>query len=191
MHLLEMERPHLVLLDLMVPGTSGFELMARIRKASDVPIIFLSGNDQEENIVKAINMGADDYIVKPFSPTELLARVAASLRKRGSAGADTPRQPYRLGELTIDYEDRTVTVLGRPVRLTATEYKLLFELSVSAGRVLTHDQLLQRVWGTEYSGEGRLVRAFVTKLRHKLGDDASNPRYIFTEVNVGYRMAKP
>ena len=102
-----------------------------------------------------------------------------------------PRQPYRLGDLTINYADRGVTLSGRPVRLSATEYKLLFELSISAGRVLTHDQLLQRIWGQEYSGEGQLVRVFVGNLRRKLGDDANNPTYIFTEPRVGYRMAKP
>ena len=191
MHLLEMEQPHLVLLDLMVPGTDGFELMKRIREVSDVPIIFLSGSDKEENIVKALSTGADDYIVKPFSSTELLARVAASLRKWAAGAQPKAREPYRLGDLTIDYADRGVTVSGCPVQLTSTEYKMLFELSVNAGRVLTHDQLLQRVWGTEYSGEAQLVRAFVKKLRRKLGDDAREPKYIFTELGVGYRMAKP
>ena len=191
MHLLQMEQPHLVLLDLMMPGTSGFELMSRIRKVSHVPIIFLSANDQEENIAKALDMGADDYMIKPFSATELLARVGASLRKWERASAAPTNQSYRLGDLTIDYAERSVTVSGRPAPLTSTEYKLLFELSVNAGRVLTQDQLLQRVWGTEYSGQGHLVRAFVTKLRHKLDDDASNPKYIFTEINVGYRMPKP
>ena len=191
MHLLEMEQPNLILLDLILPGTSGFELMGRIRKVSDVPIIFVSADDQDENIAKALNRGADDYIVKPFSSTELLARVAASLRKRGLADADTPRQPYWLGELTINYADRVVAESGRQVHLTSTEYKLLFELSTNAGRVLTQDQLLQRVWGSDYSGAGHLVRAFVTKLRRKLGDDANTPKYIFTELNVGYRMPKP
>ncbi len=191
MHLLQMEQPHLVLLDLMMPGTSGFELMSRIRKVSHVPIIFLSANDQEENIAKALDMGADDYMIKPFSATELLARVGASLRKWERASAAPTNQSYRLGDLTIDYAERSVTVSGRPAPLTSTEYKLLFELSVNAGRVLTQGQLLQRVWGTEYSGQGHLVRAFVTKLRHKLDDDASNPKYIFTEINVGYRMPKP
>ena len=165
--------------------------MGRIREVSEVPIIFLSANDQEENIAKALSMGADDYIVKPFSSTELLARIGACLRRRGSAGTTKPRQPYRLGDLTINYADRGVTLSGRPVRLSATEYKLLFELSISAGRVLTHDQLLQRIWGQEYSGEGQLVRVFVGNLRRKLGDDANNPTYIFTEPRVGYRMAKP
>ena len=191
MHLLEMERPHLVLMDLIVPGTSGFEMMKRIREVSEVPIIFLSANDQENNVVKALGMGADDYIVKPFSSTELVARVEACLRKRGSAVTDEPRQPYRQAELTIDYVDRAVTLSDRPVPLTATEYKLLFELSINAGRVLTHDQILERVWGPEYSGGGNLVRVFVGNLRRKLEDDARKPKYIFTEPGVGYRMDKP
>ena len=191
MRLVEAEQPHLVLLDLMLPGTSGFELMGRIREVSEAPIIFLSANDQEENVVKALSMGAEDYIVKPFSSTELLARVASSLRKRRGADASASRLPYMLEDLTIDYSDRSVTVSGRPVKLSATEYKLLFELSISAGRVLTHDQILQRVWGWEYSGDVDLLRSTVKNLRRKLGDDASNPRYIFTEPRVGYRMAKP
>ncbi len=192
MRLLEVEQPHLVLLDLMVPGTSGFELMSRIRQMSDVPVIFLSANDQEENVVKALSMGADDYIVKPFSSTELVARVEASLRKRRAVGATMPRQPFKLEGLVINYTDRSVTVSGHPVQLSATEYKLLFELSINAGRVLTRDQILQRVWGAEhYSGEGDLLRSTVRNLRRKLGDDARRPRYIFTEPRVGYRMAKP
>ena len=191
MRLMETEHPHLVLLDLMLPGISGFELMDRIREVSDVPIIFLSANDQEENIVKALAMGADDYMIKPFSSTELLARVASSLRKRRGAGTTAPLQPFNVGDLAIDYADRSVTVSGRPVGLSATEYKLLFELSTNAGRVLTRDQILRRVWGLEYSGERDLLRAAVKNLRRKLGDDANDPRYIFTEPRVGYRMAKP
>ena len=192
MRLVETERPHLILLDLLIPGTSGFELMERIREVSDAPIIFLSGDDQEKNIVKAINMGADDYIAKPFSPTELVVRVAASLRKREQAGAAGPRRPYRMGDLAIDYADRVVTVSGSPVALSATDYKLLSELSINAGRVLTHDQILDRVWGPEYSaGEREPLRAAVKNLRRKLGDDANSPKYIFTVPRVGYRMAKP
>ena len=191
MRLVETEHPHLVLLDLMLPGTSGFELMARIREVSEVPIIFLSANDQEENVVKALAMGADDYMIKPFSSTELLARVALSLRKRRGAGSAAPLQPFNVGDLAIDYADRSVTLSGRPVGLSATEYKLLFELSTNAGRVLTRDQILRRVWGSDYSGERDLLRAAVKNLRRKLGDDANDPRYIFTEPRVGYRMAKP
>ena len=128
MHLLELEQPHLVLMDLMVPGTSGFELMGRVREVSDVPVIFLSANDREENVVKALKIGADDYIVKPFSSTELTARVEASLRKRIAAGTTVQRQLYRLDALSINYADRAVSVSGRRVQLSATEYKLLFEL---------------------------------------------------------------
>ena len=135
-------------------------------------------------------MGADDYIVKPFSKTELLARIAASLRKRGLAGTTVLRQAYCLGDLTIDYADRAVIVSGRPVGLSGTEYKLLFELSINAGRVMTHDQILRRVWGRDYSGESQLLRATVKNLRRKLGDDANDPRYIFTQPRVGYRMDK-
>ena len=191
LRLVEAEQPHLVLLDLMLPGTSGFELMGRIREVSEAPIIFLSANDQEENVVKALSMGAEDYIVKPFSSTELLARVASSLRKRRGSHMNVSRQPYRLEDLTIEYSDRSVTVSGRPVKLSATEYKLVFEMSISAGRVLTHNQILQRVWGWEYSGDVDLLRSTVKNLRRKLGDDANDPRYIFTEPRVGYRMEKP
>ncbi len=191
MRLVEAEQPHLVLLDLMLPGTSGFELMGRIREVSEAPIIFLSANDQEENVVKALSMGAEDYMVKPYSSTELLARVASSLRKRRGTDGNVSRQPYQLEDLTIGYSDRRVTVSGCVVKLSSTEYKLLFELSISAGRVLTHDQILQRVWGWEYSGDVDLLRSTVKNLRRKLGDDANDPRYIFTEPRVGYRMPKP
>ena len=128
---------------------------------------------------------AQDDVVKPFSPTELVARIQAALR-----GRDTPPEPYRLGDLAIHYEERQVTVAGRPVQLTVTEYDLLRALSVNAGRVLTHEFLLRRVWGPQNSGDARLVRAFVKKLRRKLGDVATSPAYIVTEPRVGYRMAK-
>ena len=122
---------------------------------STVPVIFLSAHDGEEHVVQALRMGADDYIVKPFSPNELVARIEASLRKRAVFDHAEVHKPYRLGELTIDYMERGVTMSDRPVQLTATEYKLLFELSINSGRVLTHDQILQRVWGPEYSGDAQ------------------------------------
>ena len=136
-------------------------------------------------------MGAADYVVKPFSPTELVARIRAALRKGAASGRTEPREPYVLGDLTINYAERLVTVAGRSVHLSATEYKLLFELSVNAGRVLTHDQLLRRVWDQDYPEGSQLLRTYVTYLRNKLGDDAKSPTYISTEPRVGYRMAKP
>ena len=189
--LVEAERPRLLLLDLMLPGTDGFALMQRIAEVSDAPVIFPSAYGGDENVARALELGADDYLVKPFSPAELTARIKAALRRRAAA-TDRPedRTPYRLGALTIDYAQRAVTVAGQPVRLTATEYTLLLELSFNAGRVLTYDHLLRRVWGPEYAGDAHLVRAFVKNLRRKLGDDAGAPVYIFTERRVGYRFAK-
>ena len=182
--LMKEEAPHLVLLDLMLPGSDGIELMHRILKTADVPVIFVSVYGQDDVIVRAFDMGAVDYVVKPFSPTELAARIRAALRRRAG-----PSEPYSLGDLSIDYPGHRVAVAGRPVRLTPTEYELLVELSVHAGRVLTHDQLLQRVWGPERTGEPWLVREVVKRLRRKLGDDANSPRYVITEPRVGYRMA--
>ena len=184
------EEPRLVLLDLMLPGSDGMELMKEIREVSDVPIIFLSVNGQEEIIAMAFENGADDYVVKPFSPTELVARIKAALRKREAPEWAEPSEPYVFGELTIDYAERRVTLAGRLVQLTAIEYGLLFELSANAGRVMTYDRLLQRVWGLRSSGDSRRVRTATKQLRRKLGDDANNPTYILNEPRVGYRMEK-
>ena len=186
--LLETEKPELVLLNLVLPGTDGFDLMARIPDVSEVPVIVLSGRGRGHDITRAFELGASDYVVKPFSPTELVARIRAALRKRA-----LPRQPepFQFADVAIDYVERRVTVAGLPAQITPTEYKLLFELSTNAGRVLTHDQLLQRVWGEDRSADLRVLRSFVKSLRSKLGDDARNPSYIFTEPSVGYRLAKP
>ncbi len=188
--LIEAEKPHLVLMDLALPGADGVELTKRILEVTDVPVIFLSGHGGDQDVARALEAGADDYIVKPFSPTELVARIEAVLRRQAASDRTRAREPYLLGDLAINYAERRVTVDGRPVQLTATEYKLLFELSVNAGRVLTHDQLLRRGWGPDHPDDSRLLRSFLKKLRRKLGDDADNPTYIFTEPRVGYRMAK-
>ena len=188
--LMDEESPHLVLLDLMLPGNDGFEVMKDILKSEDVPVIFLSMYGQDDVVARALDMGASDYVVKPFSPTELVARIRAALRKRVAPYQAEPSEPYDAGGLSIDYAQRRVTLAGHPVELTATEYALLYELSVHAGRVLTHDQLLRRVWGPERTGEPWQVREVVKRLRRKLGDDAQDPSYIFTVPRVGYRMAK-
>ena len=188
--LVEEERPHLVLMDLVLPGSDGVDLMQAILATSEVPVIFVSAYGEEEQVTRALDMGAADYVVKPFSPSELAARIRAALRQRAGLGLAGLPRPYALGALAIDYAERRVTVGGRPVELTPTEYGVLYELSAQAGVVVTYAQLLLRVWGTGHSGDAGLTRTIVTRLRQKLGDDASDPTYIFTEPRVGYRMAK-
>jgi DNA-binding response OmpR family regulator/signal transduction histidine kinase len=189
--LVEEEEPDLVLLDLMIPGTSGFDLLRHMREFSNAPVIIVTASEREEDTVQALKMGADDYVIKPFSPTELLARIEAVLRRRVSPDLLQERPPFALDNLSINFAERQVTLAGQPISLTATEYKLLYELATHAGRVLTHDQLLQRVWGSEYQGETVLLRSFVALLRRKLADDARHPRFIFTEPGVGYRIPRP
>ncbi len=184
-HLVTTGQPRLVLMDLMLPGTDGIELMERIPEMDRLPVIFISGYGRDEMIARALEMGATDYIVKPFSPTELVARVHAALRRRGE-----PPRTFQLGELAIHYEERRVTLAGKPVRLTAIEYELLRTLSVNAGRTVTYQSLLRQVWDRRDTGDYRTVRAFVRKLRHKLGDDAASPTYIFTARQVGYRIPR-
>ena len=185
--LIQTEKPHLVLLDLMLPGTDGVELMQTVPELADLPVIFISGYGRDETIARALEAGAEDYVVKPFSPTELTARIRAALRRRSNP------VPFVLGDLAIDYDRRRVSVAGRPVTLTPTEYELLRVLAQGAGRVLTHEALLRQVW----AGRGRskatpkIVRAYVKRLRHQLGDDAARPAWIVNERGVGYRMARP
>ena len=187
--LMKEEKPHLVLLDLVLPDSNGIDLMQTLLGIAEVPIIFVSGYGKDLVIAQAFEQGATDYIVKPFSPTELIARVRAALRRLVPHQIE-PSEPYVLGDLTIDYADRRVMVASRLVDLTAAEYKLLFELSLNAGRVLSHGQLLRRVWGQAHSGDVRVIRTLVKRLRRKLDDSASNPTYIFAEPRVGYRMPK-
>ncbi|WP_419932894.1 ATP-binding protein [Candidatus Poriferisodalis sp.] len=187
-HLLATEMPHLAVLDLVLPGTDAFELIRRSPKVLEVPVIIVSGRGDDQLVAKAFELGAADYIVKPFSPTELLARIAAALRRRAQS---QHTEPYRLADLTVDYMTHTVTVAGRVVSLTPTEYKLLSELCTNAGRDLSYEQLLEAVWGDGASGDAQRVRTFVKDLRAKLGDDARRPTYILTVPSVGYRAAVP
>ena len=183
------ERPRLVLLDLMLPDTDGIELMRTVPALAELPVIFISGYGRDETVARALGAGAgagaDDYIVKPFSPTELTARVRAALRRRSEP------ERFVLGELAIDYERRRASVGGRDVALTVTEFELLRALSLNAGRISTHQWLLARVWAARGHDDPKIVRAYVKRLRRKLGDDAANPVWIFNERGVGYRIPRP
>ena len=183
--LIRTKKPQLILLDLILPGIDGIELMERIREIADVPVVFVSAYGRGETIARALEGGAADYLVKPYSAAELTARVRAVLRRQANP------QAFLLGDLAIRYELREVRIAGRRIELTATEYELLSVLALHAGRVVTYDALQRRVWpGREYV-DTRRVHAFVKTLRRKLGDDAKRPAYILTERGVGYRMVGP
>ena len=181
----------LIVMDIAGKEEECFRTLRRARETFNLPAIVLCDRDDEDYVVRAFEMGADGYMVKPFPPSEMIARIKAILRRSNSAGGTSSGSLFELRDLLINFYERTVTVSGQPVQLTTTEYKLLSELSNSAGRVLTQDMLLQRIWGPEYMGEPQLLRSYVKSLRQKLGDDARKPTYIFTEHGVGYRMAKP
>ncbi len=185
------ERPRLILMDITGREEESFRILRGSANPLNLPAIVLCDRGDEEYVVRAFEMGADGYMVKPFSPFELIARIRATLRRLNAGGGPAGNRAFQLGDLHIDFDARTVQVSGQPVQLTVTEYKLLAEFSHSAGRVLTQDSLLQRIWGWEYAGESQLLRSYVKSLRRKIGDDARQPRYIFTERGVGYRMAKP
>ncbi|MFQ5612704.1 MAG: response regulator transcription factor [Anaerolineae bacterium] len=175
----------LVVLDIMMPGPDGFEVCRAIRRQSEVPIIMLSARGQEKDIVRALNLGADDYLTKPFGVEEMLARVRAVLRRTSYASAIL-RPPLAVDDLRIDFAAQQVTVQGRKVQLTPTEYDLLVHLAINAGRVLTHRVLLQAVWGPEYGDETEYLWAYIRRLRRKLEPEPHNPRYILTQPGVGY-----
>ena len=179
------EKPHLVLLDLVLPGSDGIELMQRVPELSDLPVIFISAYRRDETVAQALEAGAVDYVAKPFSPMELVARVRAALRRHAEP------QPFVLGDIAIDYTERRLTVRGEAVELTATEYELLRVLSLDAGRIVTFESLLRRVWANRENADANLVRIFIKNLRRKLGDSAASPTYLFNQRGVGYRMAKP
>ena len=184
-------KPHLVLLDLMLPETDGIQLLTTVPQLTRTPVIFLSAYGRDHTIARALEAGAVDYIVKPFSPTELVARIQAALRQQATPQSQEPSEPYQTGELTIDYANRAASLAGRPLRLTGTEYRLLVELSANGGQVLTHHHLLRQVWGMGHPGHSGPIRTAIKNLRRKLGDNALNPTYIFNEPRIGYRMPEP
>ncbi len=180
--------PDLILLDVMMPDIDGFEVLRMIREISSVPVIMLTAKGEEDDRVRGLELGADDYITKPFSPRELVSRVRAVLRRTESASAGTHGVIQVDDRLKLDFDRREVWVDGKLVQLRPTEYRLLYHLVQNAGWVLTHEQLLTKVWGYEYRDEPHYVRLYINYLRKKLEKDPSNPKYILTERGVGYRF---
>lgn len=181
--------PDLILLDVMMPDIDGFEALQMIREISSVPVIMLTAKGEEEDKVRGLELGADDYITKPFSPRELTSRVKAVMRRAEMGTASPSHEMIDVdSRLKIDFGKREVWVDGEIVKLRPTEYRLLYHLVQNAGWVLTYDQLLAKVWGYEYRDEPHYVRLYINYLRQKLEPDLANPRYIFTERGVGYRF---
>jgi two-component system KDP operon response regulator KdpE len=188
LQLLETEEPDIVLLDLMLPEADGFDLCRQIRERSSVAVIVVSARGGERDKITALNMGADDYMTKPFSVEELLARITATLRRTRSAGGAEPGPPViTVGEIVIDLANQQVTRRGEPVHLTPTEFSLLRELVTNRGKLLSHAHLLRRVWGPSYQTETEYVRVYVRRLRAKLETDESQP-LIITAPRAGYRF---
>lgn len=180
--------PDLVLLDVMMPDIDGFEVLQMIREISNVPVIMLTAKGEEDDRVRGLELGADDYVTKPFSPRELVSRVRAVLRRVDTGSTDSPDVIEVDEHLKLDFSKREIWLDGELVKLRPTEYRLLYHLVKNAGWVLTYDQILSRVWGYEYRDEPHYVRLYINYLRQKLEKDPSNPIYILTERGVGYRF---
>ena len=189
---IEQHAPDLVLLDVMMPRMDGFTVCQRVREFSPVPIIIVTARGQDQDKVRGLDLGADDYLTKPFSIEELLARVRAALRRAqftASEQAHAMHTTTTIGDLTIDFAQHLVTMGGREIELTPTEYRILAYLAQNAGHVMTQDLLLEHIWGTEYVGEGHMLQVNINRLRHKIEPDPMHPRYILTKVGIGYLLA--
>ena len=187
----ERSHPDIVLLDVGLPDVDGFTVLTRIRAFSDVPVVILTARDDAMDKVKGLELGADDYVTKPFNHLELLARVRAVLRRLDMPAPASRAPSFRSGELEVDFARQEVRLRGERVDLTPTEYQLLYHLVRNAGHVLQHGTLLAKVWGREYVDEVDYVRVYIRRLRDKLGDDPDHPRYIQTERRLGYRFIAP
>ena len=188
----EAHSPDLVLLDVMMPRMDGFTVCERIREFSTVPIIIVTARGQDQDKVRGLDLGADDYLTKPFSVDELLARVRAVLRRAqftANEHAHVLRTTITIGDLVVDYEQHLVTMAGAEVPLTPIEYRILAYLAQNVGRVVTQDLLLEHVWGSEYLGESHMLQVNINRLRHKIEADPTHPRYLLTKVGVGYLLA--
>ena len=184
----EREHPDIVLLDVGLPGMDGFGALREIRVFSDVPVVMLTARDDAMDKVKGLELGADDYVTKPFNHLELMARVRAVLRRHDMPPPTSRAPSFRAGELEVDFARQEARLRGERLDLTPTEYKLLYHLVRNAGHILQHGTLLAKVWGREYLDEVDYLRVYVRRLRDKLGDDPDHPRYIRTERGLGYRF---
>ena len=180
--------PDLILLDVMMPDLDGFEVLKMIREVSNVPVIMLTAKGEEDDRVRGLELGADDYVTKPFSPRELVSRAKAVLRRTETATGSMHGLIEVDERLKIDFDRREIWLEGKIVKLRPTEYRLLYHLVQNAGWVVSHDQLLAKVWGYEYRDEPHYVRLYINYLRQKLEADPANPKYILTERGVGYRF---
>ncbi len=189
--LVEREAPDLVLLDIGLPDIDGYEVLRQIREFSDVPVIMLTARDDTMDKVKGLELGADDYVTKPFDHLELLARVRAVLRRLDMPAPKSRAPSFHAGDLEVDFAAQEARLRGQRLDLTPTEYKLLYHLVRNAGRVLPHGTLLAKVWGRDYVDEVDYLRVYVRRLRDKLGDEPEKPRYIRTERGLGYRFLRP
>ena len=189
LNFLDENTPDLILLDIMMPGMDGLTVCKRIREFSPVPIIMVTAMDDDEEKVLGLDAGADDYIAKPFSSKELAARVRATLR-RAKRWEERKRETFSRDGLEIVYTSHKATLNSQELDLTATEYRLLSYLAINAGRVLTPDQILEKVWGDDYVGEHEMLRVNITRLRQKLGEDSKNPMFILTKHDMGYTIEK-
>ena len=189
--LAETESPDIIILDLGLPDSDGFEVLKSIRSFSNVPIIIVTVRGDELDRVKGLELGADDYVTKPFSHMELLARMKAVLRRTRLPELQAEEKHFHSPRLTIDFATRTVTVNGQPVRLTPTEYNLLHYLVLNAGTVLTHWALLEKCWGEEYTDSPEYLKVYIQRLRNKLEEDPSNPQLLISERGVGYKFVSP
>lgn len=180
--------PNLVILDVMMPGMDGYETLSLIRETSQTPVIMLTAKGEEEDRIKGLELGADDYVTKPFSPRELISRIKAVLRRTENRNAEAEDVIRVDDHLSLDFGKREIWLDGELVKLRPTEYRLLYHLVKNAGWVMTYDQILAKVWGYEYREETHYVRLYINYLRQKLEKDPSNPRYILTERGVGYRF---
>ena len=189
--LAETGSPDIIILDLGLPDKDGFDVLEAIRAFSDVPIIIVTARGDEIDRVKGLELGADDYITKPFSHTELLARVKAVLRRSHITELRTEEEPLQSPRLTIDFANRIVVANGQPVKLTPTEFNLLRYLAVNSGTVLTHRALLQKVWGGEYTDAPEYLKVYIQRLRSKLEEDPASPQLLISERGVGYKFVRP